>query len=149
MFDSINAMQFFVFITLFFAISLFHRQEHLWFIAELRALQKKLAAATASEAGVKESLKGEDWRLVALAASQLSLRRAFHVGNAKAAARYATPILLLCITLLWLQSWVLAGGYAALLAVKWFASVTVLDIGPAAARYEVRLFGRKLFGESL
>lgn len=142
-------MQFFIFATLFFAISLFHRQEHLWFIEDLRALQIKLVTASPSIAGVQEGLKGEDWRFIALVASQLSLRRAFQVGSIKSAARYGVPTLLLWALLLWLQSWGMAACYATLLTVKWFGSVTVLSIDPAIARYEVRLAGRRLFGEGL
>lgn len=143
-------MKFFIFATLLLAIGLFHRREHVRFIEELRALQRKLSASAAPDAArLKEALKGEDWRFISLDGTQLGLRRAFEVKNLDGALRYAAPVALASAALLALGSWAMAGLYAAAVAVKWFLTLTVVNIDEFKPAYEVRLFGIKLFGESL
>ncbi len=142
-------MQFVAFITIFFATVLFHRREHVLMIAELKTLHKKLADAAPIEARLEAQLKGEDWRLVSLRGTQAGLRRAFEVPGTEAVLRYAVPVALCCLMLLGLMNWIVPGVYAGIMVLKWFASVTVLDTDPYLPRYEVRLFGLRLFGEGL
>lgn len=142
-------MQFFAFITIFFATAMFHQREHRLLVGELRDLQKKLSDAAPSESSLEEKLKGEDWRLVSLRGTQAGLRRAFEVPGIEAMLRYAVPVALFCLMLLGLQNWIMPGVYALVMVLKWFVSVTVLDTDPYLPRYEVRMFGLRLFGEGL
>lgn len=142
-------MQFVAFITLFFLTVLFHQREHVLMIAELRKLHGKLATATPDAATLNAQLRGDDWRLVFLRGTQAGLRRAFEVPSTVAILRYAVPVVLFCLMLLGLQTWVMPAIYAVIMALKWFVSVTVLDTDPYLPRYEVRMFGFRLFGEEL
>ncbi len=142
-------MQFFAFITIFFATAMYHQREHRLLVGELRALHAKLADAAPSEASLEARLKGEDWRLVSLQGTQAGLRRAFEVPGTEAVLRYAVPVVMFCLMLLGLQSWIMPGIYAGVMVLKWFVSVTVLDTDPYLPRYEVRMFGFRLFGEGL
>lgn len=142
-------MQFFAFISLFFATALFHRREHVLMISELKALHKKLADPAPDAARLAQQLQGDDWRLVYLRGTQAGLRRAFEVPGTEAILRYAVPVALCCLMLLGLMNWVVPGVYAGIMILKWFASVTVLDTDPYLPRYEVRMFGLRLFGEAL
>lgn len=142
-------MQFFAFITIFFATAMFHQREHRLLVRELRALHAKLSDPAPGEPTLAAKLKGEDWRLVSLRGTQAGLRRAFEVPGIEAMLRYGVPVALFCLMLLGLQNWVMPGIYAAVMALKWFASVTVLDTDPYLPRYEVRMFGFRLFGEGL
>jgi hypothetical protein len=142
-------MQFVAFITLFFATALFHRREHVLMIEELKTLHRKLADPAPSEARLEAQLKGDDWRLVYLRGTQAGLRRAFEVPGTEAILRYAVPVALCCLMLLGLMNWIVPGVYAGIMILKWFVSVTVLDTDPYLPRYEVRMFGIRLFGEAL
>jgi hypothetical protein len=142
-------MLFVIFIILVSAMSLFHRREHVMFIEELRALQTKLADRRPDAVVIKSQLKDEDWRLVRLDGGDAHLKRAFNPKGRDAVLRYAVPVALIGLTLACLASVTMAGIYFVLLCVKWFASVTVLDLSPASPRYEVRLGKFRLFGESL
>lgn len=141
-------MKFFIFASLLMAIGLFHQREHVRFVAGLRLLQKKLSAIGPDAAKLKEALKGEDWRFISLEGQKLGLRRAFEVKNSEDTLRYAVPVMIACAALLALESWAIAGVYAAIICVKWFASLTMLNLDSFAPGYEVRLLGIKLFGES-
>ncbi|HYD17049.1 MAG TPA: hypothetical protein VEF76_01055 [Patescibacteria group bacterium] len=142
-------MLFFLFITVFFATAEFHRREHVLMQKELRDLQAKLASEAPVEAALRAQLQGEDWRLVSLTGTEAGLRRAFEVPEREAVLRYAVPVVAFTIMLLGLQNWTLPFLYAGVMALKWFASLTVLDLDPHRPRYEVRLFGLRLFGERL
>ncbi len=142
-------MQFIVFITLFFATVLFHRREHVLMIAELKTLHSKLADPAPTQVRLEAQLKDEDWRLVSLRGTQAGLRRAFEVPGTEAILRYAVPVALCCLMLLGLMNWIVPGVYAGIMILKWFVSVTVLDTDPYLPRYEVRMFGLRLFGEGL
>ena len=142
-------MQFFAFITIFFATAMFHQREHRLLVGELRALHAKLSDAAPGETSLEAKLTGEDWRLVSLRGTQAGLRRAFEVPGIEAMLRYGVPVAAFCLMLLGLQNWVMPGIYAGVMALKWFASVTVLDTDPYLPRYEVQLFGFRLFGEGL
>ncbi|MDI1228360.1 MAG: hypothetical protein PSY14_11805 [bacterium] len=142
-------MQFFAFISIFFATALFHQREHRLLVGELRDLHAKLVDARPSEASLEAKLKGEDWRLVSLRGTKAGLRRAFEVPGMEAMLRYGVPVVMFCLMLLGLQSWIMPGIYAGVMTLKWFVSVTVLDTDPYLPRYEVRMFGLRLFGEGL
>lgn len=142
-------MLFFIFIVLVSCMSLFHRREHVLFIEELRALQPKLADRRPDAVVIRAQLKDEDWRLVRLDGNDARLRRAFNPKGREAVLRYAVPVVLIGLTLATLASFTMAAIYLAVLGVKWFGSVTVLDLAPSSPRYEVRLGRFRLFGESL
>lgn len=131
------------------AIALFHVWEHRRYIEELRGLQRVVANFTPSRETLTEQLKGRDWRIVSLEATKLGLRRAFMVKGAFSAARYAAPVVFFVLCLLLLESWNMAAGYFFAIVIKWFLTVTVLDVSPANPRYDLRLFGVTLFGEPL
>jgi hypothetical protein len=138
-----------IFLFLIWAIALFHVWEHRRFIEELRKLQRVLAGFSPAREELQEKLKGRDWRIVALQGTRLGLRRAFVVKDGFSAARYAAPVAFIVLSLLVLETWIMAGIYFALVFTKWFLTKTVLDVSPANARYDVTLFGITLFGEEL
>lgn len=142
-------MEFVIFIALLFSVSLFHRREHQHFIAGLRALQRELASPAPVQDEVKKALKAHDWRLIDLKTGKAWLRRAFDPKGGEAVARYAVPVALLAAMPLLLQAWKMAAVYFAVLVIKWFATVTVLDLSPHHPHYDVRLAGFRLFGETL
>lgn len=142
-------MEFVIFIALLFSVSLFHRREHQKFIEGLRGLQRELASPTPVQEEIKKALKPHDWRLVDLKTGKAWMRRAFDPKGREAVARYAVPVVLLAAMPLLLQAWKMAAVYFAVLLVKWFATVTVLDLNPLHPYYDVRLPGFRLFGETL
>lgn len=142
-------MKFVVFMFLLCAISLFHRREHRLFEKELRTLQERLQTERPEAGRVREMLKGEDWRLCGIGDTRILLRRAFQVKTREDALRYAVPVAILCIVIAWLNAFTMAAVYGAALALKWFVAVTALDLDPFTPRYEVRLFGLRLFGDRL
>jgi hypothetical protein len=138
-----------IFLFLIWAIALFHVWEHRRYIEELRKLQRVLANFSPVRDTLAEQLKGCDWRIASLEGTKLGLRRAFLVKDGFSAARYASPVLFVTLSLLVLETWAMSGVYLVLVIVKWFVTKTVLDISPANARYDVTLFGATLFGEPL
>lgn len=138
-----------LFLLMIWAIALFHVWEHRRFIEELRKLQRVLAGFAPARETLAEQLKDRDWRIVSLEGTKLGLRRAFNVKDGFSAARYAVPVLFMTLSLLVLEAWVMAGVYLISILIKWFLTVSVLDISPANPRYDVRLLGLKLFGEEL
>ena len=140
---------FIVFMAVIWGMALFHRREHVRLAPELYPLQKSLASEHPDAETIRAGLQGKDWRMTGLDKTKLSLRRAFAVKNREDALRYTVPVALLCVILIYIQNWWLAGLYFAALLLKWFASVTVVDLDPLAARYQVKLFGLPLFGEAL
>lgn len=142
-------MKFLVFISVMFVIGLFHRREHVRYENELYALRKELESDKPDEAAIKERLKGRDWRLTGMDRTYVLLKRAFNVPGKEDALRYAVPIVTLCVIIIYLKMWVFSAVYGAVLALKWFAAQTALDLDPFTPRYETRLFGRRLFGQQL
>ena len=142
-------MAFFIFIFAVFVAGYYHRFEHQRLIVALRALQLRLAAERPDIDLVKQALEHEDWTVVALKSTRLSLRRKFQVEDREAKLRYAVPVAVMCILLVFLQNFALAFFYGAVMAVKWFLTVTIIDLDPLHPEYEVDLMGRRLFGESL
>jgi hypothetical protein len=142
-------MAFFIFIFAVFVAGYYHRYEHQQLIIELRALQLRLASEHPNIDIVRQALEKVDWSVVELRATRLKLRRKFEINDRDAKLRYAVPVGVICVLLVFLQSFGLAAIYAAILAVKWFVTVTVIDLDPLHAEYEVDLLGRRLFGESL
>lgn len=141
--------KFLVFIAVVAAIGLFHRREHIRYEDELFLLRKELESEKPVEAEIKERLKGRDWRLTGMDRTCALLKRAFNVPGREDALRYAVPIVLFCVLIVYLGMWRMAALYGGALALKWFAAQTALDLDPFTPRYEARLFGRRLFGQSL
>lgn len=137
-------MDFIVFITLLFAISSFHRREHRLMEEELRQMQQHLPATPVAG----DRLEKRDWRITRTAGQKVYLKRAFEIDDAEGFYRYAVPVAILSATMIILGSWLMAGIYAAALAVKWFLIETVMPLDPPA-RYEAELFGLRLFGTVL
>ncbi|MBI1215682.1 MAG: hypothetical protein GC185_07680 [Alphaproteobacteria bacterium] len=142
-------MKFIVFILGIWAISWFHRREHRRYVAELKALQAKLAVLPHDAASVTAALEGTDWRMTALEPSRAGFKRAFQVKDREDLLRYAVPVALLVVIIVFLHGWGTAGLYGAALALKWFAAQTELTLSTLDPRYEVTLFGLRLFGEDL
>jgi len=142
-------MAFIIFILCIAALGFFHRREHEMFVRELQRLQPTLATETPELTTLMLNLRGCDWRVVKLDGLQLHLRRAFQIADREAAFRYGMPVAILSAMLVLLQDFKLAALYAAALGLKWFATVTVLNLTPAQPEYNVRLFGFRLFGETL
>jgi len=142
-------MAFIIFIFCLGALGFFHRREHELFVRGLQQLQPLLASEPPEAAHLVTLLPKYDWRLVGLQARNLEIRRAFQLVDREAGLRYAIPIGIACIMLVFLHSFAVATIYIAALAIKWFLTVTVLNLDPLLPEYEVRLFGTRLFGESL
>ena len=142
-------MAFFIFILCIAAIGFFHRREHEMFVSELRQLQPLLANEVPEFPALNMKLLGRDWRVIKLEGTQLHMRRAFQIADKAAALRYGVPVAILSAMLVLLQDFRLAALYGAALVIKWFATVTVLNLTPAQPEYEVRLFSFRLFGEPL
>lgn len=138
--------KFFVFIAVIAVIGLFHRREHVRYEDELFLLRKELESDKPNEAAIKEKLQGRDWRLTGMDRTYALLKRAFNVPGREDALRYAVPIVLLCVLIVYLDMWRMAAVYGGVLALKWFVAQTALDLDPFTPRYEARLFGRRLFG---
>lgn len=136
-------MKYPVFLLLLWAMGLFYRWEHRLFIRELSMLAPGL-----KEKGA-QALAGKDWRIVRVEAEGVyALRRAFQIKTRADALRYGLPLLFFCIILFVLKDWIFALGYAGLVALKWFICEAVVHTA-GAFRYDVRIFGRRLFGEGL
>ncbi len=142
-------MAFFIFIFAVFVAGFYHRYEHQKLIEALRALQLRLAAERPDIDLVRQALESEDWAIVELKSTRLSLRRKFEVNDRDAKLRYAVPVAVMCVLLIFLQNFALAFAYGAVLGVKWFLTLTIIDLDPLHPEYEVDLMGRRLFGESL
>lgn len=142
-------MKFLVFIFVVFAIGLFHRREHILYENGLFALRKKLETDKPDESEIREKLKGMDWRLAGMDRSYALLKRAFNVPEKEDILRYAVPVALLCVLIVYLGVWRIAALYGCALALKWFVAETALDLDPFTPRYEARLFGKRLFGQPL
>ena len=87
-----------------------------------------------------------DWRPVGQEGAYVLLRRAFNPLRREDQWRYAGPVVVFVLWLLVFKSWGLAFFYAGLVMIKWFLSVMAIDV--SARRYEARLFGKRLFGET-
>lgn len=97
---------------------------------------------------IEDDLKKRDWRVVARREGCISLRRAFNIRTRADFLRYALPVLVFCIFLFALKSWAVAGMYLAILLVKWFVVVTDIH-ADTPPRYQVRILGYSLFGDTL
>lgn len=144
-----GGMKFFVFTTLVLILGMFHRREHVLYENELYALRRKLESGTPDENKVKEELKGRDWRLTGFDRTYALLKRAFEVPGREDLLRYAVPVVVLCVIIVYLRAWHLAAIYGVVMGLKWFVVVTALDIDPFTPRYETRLFGYRIFGLGL
>lgn len=118
---------------------MFHQREHRLFETELKKIAVKLAAG--------ENLDNEDWRIMGRDGGIYKLKRAFRIPGREDLIRYAVPVILAAIILILLQSWALGFAYILLLGVKWFATVTVIDVKKSA--YSVTLFGFRIFGQDI
>lgn len=136
-----SSAAFIVFLIYIWALCWCHRLEHKRFVAEMKILQPMIAAAGA------DALAGRDWRLLSMTDREARMKRAFDITDHAAILRYALPVALIALMLIYGQFWGLAALYAALIAVKFFLLETVLF--RKEARYEVRLFGVRLIGEDL
>lgn len=132
-------MQFVVFIILLFAVCHFHRREHQRLAPELRTLLQ-----TTSNGGLQTDA---DWQVIQTDGNILYLRRAFMLKSRFDQLRYFLPVAFLAVMLIVLQSWVMAGLYAAIVCIKWFVTSIRLDI--KRERYDVTIFSTALFGEQL
>lgn len=142
-------MAFMIFIFCLGAVGFFHRREHELFVRGLRQLQPMLAAEPLDAARLSVELPKYDWRLIGLKGRSLEMRRAFQLVDREAALRYAVPTGIACVMLVFLHSFIVAGLYIAALGIKWFTTVTVLNLDPLLPEYEVRLGRSRLFGEGL
>jgi hypothetical protein len=142
-------MKFLLFICCLWAMGWFHRREHLRDAAALRDVQKTLSSLPPDKDALKTALAGQDWRLVSLTPRHAVLKRAFQVERREDMLRYGMPLVFLAVLLIALQGWGIAAVYAAVLAVKWFALTTAVTLSPYDGRYDVSLFGIRLFGEYL
>lgn len=132
-------MQFVVFIILLFALCQFHRREHQRLAPELRGLLQ-----TASNGALPAEA---DWQVIRTDGNILHLRRAFMLKSNFDRLRYFLPIAFLAVMLIALQSWMMAGIYAAIICIKWFVTSIRLDI--KRERYDVTIFSVAVFGEQL
>ncbi|MDE1151404.1 MAG: hypothetical protein PW788_02610 [Micavibrio sp.] len=142
-------MPFLIFICSIFALAYYQRLEHRQLIVSLRALQKQLACETPGRTLIEQQLETEDWRVIDLENTRLSLRRKFMVQDRQALIRYAIPVIILCVILVLLQNFILAALCIAGLAIKWFVSVTVLELSPHHPEFEVTVFGQRIFMQNL
>lgn len=136
-------MGFVLFMALVYAAAVFHRFEH-------RLMQRELAALAARWPSGAALPPDADWRITGGTAERPQLRRAFRITGRAALWRYALPVVFTSMMMIVLQDFTLAGIYAAICAVKWFATDVRLTRGAAgSAGYAVHLGRLRLFGEAL
>lgn len=127
-------MLFFVFAVTLWLAAMFHLWDHRRFEADLKIYRRQ-----------PDNPAVADFRRVAVPPG--GLRRAFAIRGAQDVLRYGAPVGFFCLLLLWLQSWWIAGFYAAIVIVKWFALTTVLTGGGDS--YRISLAGCEIFSASL
>jgi len=142
-------MHFILFILCLWTAGMFHRWEHHRFIAELRRLHGTLRPLAGDKPALKKTLASEDWRATGLPPGRMVLKRAFNVRTRADALRYGVPVALVAVLLVGMQAWALGAAYGALIALRWFGGVVDLNLSAQDARYDVRVFGLRLFGEYL
>jgi len=135
-------MEYVVFTILIWTMALFHRQEHRTLRAELQSLPR----STLTE---KTEIAGHDWRVTAIEAEHIILKRAFQPIGRAGILRYALPVLFLAVMMIVLQSIALTCAYLAALVLRWFVLEIKLTRTPEPLAYAATLYGRQLFGEAL
>jgi len=133
-------MEFGLLLVILWGVGLFYRREHVKFVADMGHLAKDMAGP--------ELPQGADWRITGQDGNGgIFLQRAFNVTDRESFLRYAAPFLFLSAFLMLLQNWAMAGIFGGIVALKWFASKTRLDL--KKKRYDVTIFGLRLYGEDV
>jgi hypothetical protein len=136
-------MEYVVFTVLVWTVALFHRREHRNLRQELQALPAHSLTETTP------AISGYDWRVTAVDAGSVTLKRAFQPIGRAGILRYALPVLFLAVMMIVLQSFIMAGAYLAALALRWFVLEIKITRPPQQPAYTATLYGRPLFGETL
>lgn len=137
-------MMFVVFIALIYAIGFFHRFEHREMIRDLRALLPLLPLGA-------DMPPPHDWRRTGGTAERPQLKRAFNPATARAATRYALPVLFTVVLIIVLQAYIFATAYAAVCMVKWFYLHAELTRQPQTGKgsYALLIGNWQILGEDL
>lgn len=135
-------MDFMVFLSLVYALAVFHRFEHRVMIKDLA----QLASFLPLQNGVPQ---GHDWRQTGGNAENPMLKRAFHISGKNDVLRYAVPVLGAAVMLIFLQSFIFAGAYVLFCLVKWFGTAAQIQAATPqhASGYQIRLGQTVLFRE--
>lgn len=136
-------MEYVVFTVLVWTVALFHRREHRGLQQELQTLPREALTETTP------AIAGHDWRVTAVDAGSVTMKRAFQPVGRAGILRYALPVVFLAVMMIVLQSFIMAAAYLAALMLRWFVLEIKITRPPEQAAYTALLYGRQLFGETL
>lgn len=128
--------------TVIWGMALFHRQEHRRLPAELARLDLNAAHETG------KAIEDHDWRVIEDTPARLVIKRAFEPAGTEGKLRYALPVAVLAVMMIWLQSIPATLGYLAFLYLRWFVLRIEIDKG-AEPVFHVLLGAHQIYEDKI